>query len=109
PSTVTANALNVWTGSVTLEKETSYWIVFGEAATSYQIVVSTALSGGSGNWLTGSDRIFRYGSNSGTYASGALLIAIGATSVPSITSNLTEVGTYRTAFTYETTATNTPT
>ncbi len=109
PSGLTTTELNVWTGSVTLAPETTYWIVFASSASSYGVDISASTSGGSGAWLTGADYKFRWGVNMGSETGGALHLALGVASVPSITSSLTASGTYRTAFTYNTSASNSPT
>lgn len=111
PSTLTDNALNVWTGSATLDPNTVYWVVFRDSSDSsaYVIEVSAVTTGGSGGWLTGSDYLFRTGENFDGSQAGALRIALGATSTPAITSGLTSDGSYGTSFNYSITASNTPT
>lgn len=113
PASLTANALNVWTGSVSLSASTTYWVAFSDTsgAASYEIRLSTvATSGGTGAWLTSpTDYKFYYGANLENSADSVLKVALGATSVPSITSTLTASATYRTAFNYQIAATNTPT
>ena len=113
PSGLTTAELNVWTGSVTLdpdpETETTYWIVFASSASAYEVDISMSTSGGSGAWLTGADYKFRWGGNLVSETSGALHLALGATSIPTITSTLTASGTYGSSFSYQITATNTPT
>ncbi len=96
PATLTAHALNVWTGSVSLAPASTYWVVFSETATSYAIDISVQTTGGSGSWLTNPDYFFRYGTNSGTTQTGALQIALGAVSALPITAVGTPAaGSYR--------------
>ncbi len=110
PAALTAGAYNVWTGNVTLDPSTTYWVVFGETATAYGIDVSIQTAGGSGTWLSNPDYLFRYGTNSGTTQTGALKLAIGGVSTPAITSALTASGTYGTAIVnYTITASASPT
>ncbi len=112
PSVLTEHALNVWTGSVTLQPSTTYWIVFAnmsDTISQYGIDISALTTGGSDEWLTATDYQFRWGANAGTALYGALRISLGATSIPTITSPLTASGTYKTAFTYNTSASNSPT
>ena len=109
PPNLTANALNVWTGSVTLNPSTTYWIVFEETVSSFAIGYTEQTAGGTGAWLTSLDYELREGLHSSAPVSGVMRIGLGATSVPTISSSLTANGTYRTAFAYNTTATNTPT
>ncbi|ACB77524.1 Ig family protein [Opitutus terrae PB90-1] len=107
PGTLTAPGLNVWTGSVTLAASTTYWIVFEETVSAYTVALSAVTAGGTGSWLTNPDYVLRF--QTGFSTSGVLQIALGATSVPTITSSLTASGTVGTPFSYTVTATNTPT
>ncbi|HEU5081551.1 MAG TPA: MBG domain-containing protein [Opitutaceae bacterium] len=112
PASLTPNALNVWTGSILLSANTSYWIVFDDASSigAYEIQGTAATAGGSGNWLSNADYLYRFGANAATGPqTGALRIALGASNASTITSSLTANGTYGTPFSYAITATNTPT
>ncbi len=114
PTSLTANTLNVWTSTQLLAASTTYWAVFSDTSASgvYTLQASTATSGGIGTWITSpTDYVFYYGVNAATGPqAGALKLAIGATSTPTITSTLTASGTYGTAFGgYTITATNLPT
>jgi len=111
PDTLMPHALNVWTGRISLEADTTYWIVFAATAGDYGIATTEATAGGSGEWL-GAPADYGYVAgwpDAPAAQSGALHLALGATSVPTITSALTASGTYKTAFSYTVTATNTPT
>ncbi|WP_414665060.1 beta strand repeat-containing protein [Horticoccus sp. 23ND18S-11] len=113
PASVTANALNTWTGTSLLTASTTYWIVFSDTsgAGAFALKETAATSGGTGAWLTNPDYAYFHGANAATGPqAGAAQIALGASSVPSITSTLIASGTYGSAFTtYTITATNTPT
>jgi hypothetical protein len=89
PATLVANGLNIWTGSVTLDPATPYWVVFTDTSASgaYTVSYTTATTGGTGDWLTTADYGFLYfGSSVWTPQAGALRIQIGATSAASIAS-----------------------
>jgi hypothetical protein len=114
PGVVEADALNVWTGSVVLAPSKTYWIVFATTAGSFQIAKTDETTGGEGAWLASAaaaDYVYRL--HGGTVwdppVAGALQIAIGATSTPVVTSSLMASGTYGEAFSYQITASNSPT
>lgn len=112
PTSLTANALNVWTSTQLLEANKTYWVVFSATAGDYAIKQTNATTGGIGTWHTSpADYVYLTpdSSSSATHP-GALHLAIGATSTPTITSSLVAAGTYGSAFAgYTITATNLPT
>ena len=102
PASLTANALNTWSGSTLLAASTTYWIVFADSSStaSYAIKETAATSGGTGAWLTTPDYIYFHGTNAAVGPQpGALQIALGAASLPAITSSLAASATYGTAIT----------
>jgi len=110
PSSLTAQALNTWTTSTLLNANTTYWIVFAcDAGSSYGVNSSLQTVGGSGTWLTGPDYVFRFGINASSSSAGALMLALGASTPPAITSALTANATSGSGFTYMITATGSPT
>ena len=110
PASLTANALSTWTTSTLLNASTTYWIVLTTAdlSGSFTVNVSTQTTGGTGTWLNAPDYFFRYGSNSGTTQTGAIMLALGAVSPPVITSGLTASATSGSPFSYTITATQLP-
>lgn len=113
PASLTANVLNVWTSTQLLAANTTYWVVFSDTsgAGAYTLRLSIATSGGVGAWLNSpTDYAVYYGANLAVGPqSGVVQLALGATSVPTITSTLTASATYGSVFGgYTITATNTP-